>query len=78
MSVTALVIQKAVFILRPLYLPNLHQGDYSCLMVSFPEASDKAAIKKKKCGRVNINALRLFFSCFTSMLNSRGHVRMTS
>ena len=38
----------------------LQQGDYSGLMVSFPEASDKAAKKKKKkkeWGRVNINDL---------------------
>ena len=46
-SVTALVIQKAVLILRPLCLPNLYQGDYSGMMVSFPEASDKAAINSR-------------------------------
>ena len=45
MSVTALVFQKA----QTIFLPNLHQGDYSGLMVRFPDASDKAAIK-------NINA----------------------
>ena len=61
MSVTALGIQKAVFILRPLCLPNLHQGDYSGLMVSFPEASDKAAIKNE-CGRVNINVFIFFLA----------------
>ena len=43
MSMTALVFQKAVTILRPLCLPS----DYSGLMVSFHEASDKAAMKKK-------------------------------
>ena len=42
MSVTALVFQKA----QTIFLPNLHQGDYSGLMVSFPEASDKAAISR--------------------------------
>ena len=53
MSVTALVFQKAVFVLRPLCLPN------SCtrmsIVVSFPETSEKIAIKNER-GRVNINA----------------------
>ena len=48
MSVTALVFQKAVFILRPLCLPNSCTRVTCGLMVSFNEASDKAAIKKEK------------------------------
>ena len=51
----------------------LHQGDsFSGLKVSFSEASDKAAIKKK-WGKVNINAFWLI-SGFTFMLNSLGNV----
>ena len=66
MSVTALVFQKAVFIPIPLCLPNscTRVTLYSGLVVGSPEASDKAAIKKK---------VRLGFrliSCFTSMLNN--------
>ena len=61
MSVMALVIQKAVFILRPLCLPIKLAlvWLYSGLMVSFPEALDKAAIKNE-CGRVNINVFVFF------------------
>ena len=49
MSVTALVFQKAVFIPRPLCLPNSCASLtlYSGLVVDYTEASDKAAIKKK-------------------------------
>ena len=48
MSVTALVFQKAVIILRPLCLPNsCTRVTLSGLVVSSPEDSDKAAIKKR-------------------------------
>ena len=49
MSVTALVFQKAVFIPRPLCVPNscTRVTLYSGLVVGYTEASDKAAIKKR-------------------------------
>ena len=52
MSVTALVFQKAVFIPRPLCVPNscTRVTLYSGLVVGYTEASDKAAIKKSEVG----------------------------